>query len=405
MSAYNPDWLRNRLLRRQATRWHRQARLTDAQLAAIRTAHPVGFRDSNNAADVGLFVFTLVVVGGAVSLVVLLFDNVTALSIGFGLAIVGLNEWLIRHQRFYRNGVDNALILSASGLLSFGLLELLLNVPGMRGMPGLPALLVLLVAVWRYADPLTTGLAVLSSYYILLNPVLVRLAPAGVQAIGNSNAMVWRTALVIVWSSMGYAGTTWLTRRLRAHRLWAYYADALSLTQWLLLGAVLLAANTFGRQAFWPVLLPGASPTAWPGPEPTVAFGLTDSLLTFGVPMIFVGYGFWRKDRRVIVLGLLGLVAGVATVRYYLDGWPRSVYLSVFGAALVGLALLGIRWLRTVQFGFTDAPDDSPEPGFRLNPQTIGLVQTTTGLLPADDPKLRFGGGDFGGAGAGGTVG
>ncbi len=400
---YNTDWIRNQSIRRQATRWNRQARLTDDQLNAVRTAYPVGFRDTNNAADIGLFLFTLVTLIGALALV-LLFDNFThvhTVSLGFGLVVGGLNEWLLRRQNFYRNGVDNAMILMATGMLSYGLTGLVLDVPLLRDVPYIEWL-VLVLAVWRYGDPIMTVLAVLFSYAVLISQwvFLVEIStPAGIR---YENLSV-RITLVIVWSIGLYAGAIGLTRWFRAHRLADYYADSLTITRWLAIGLILLATNTVGQREIWAALLPGLPGEAASAHGNTSFTGI-DALMTFSLPVLFTGYGLWRKDRLFIVLGTLGLVAGVATVRYYVHDWPRSIYLSVLGAVLIGLALIGIRLLRTVRFGFTDAPDDAPDPRFRLDPQTLALIQTTTGLLPDDNSKLRFGGGNFGGGGAGGRV-
>ncbi len=389
---YNPDWIRNRHICRQALRWHRQNRLTDTQLTAVQSTYPVGFRASNYLSDIGLFLFTLVVVVGVFLLIALLdrTENQSGLSLGFGLVVLLINERLIPEARFYRNGVDNALILSLTGLIGFGLSEWSANDVLFSSYI---KLLLMLLVVWRYGDLLITGLTVLFSYFIIVNQW------ANLFGLPVSSRLLLLTCLGISWSILLYAGATGLHRWLRPKpRLSAYYADALTLTKWLIASFLLVITNTFGQRSIWPALLPGETDYS----HSFTTFTVSDALLTFALPLLFTAYGCWKKDRLFLILGLVGLVAGIATARFYWNGWPRSVYLSTFGAALIGLAIAGIRTLKTTRWGFTDTPDDAPDRSFPLDLPTISLIQTSTGLLPNDDSKLQFGGGDFGGGGAGG---
>ena len=99
------------------------------------------------------------------------------------------------------------------------------------------------------------------------------------------------------------------------------------------------------------------------------------------------------------MLGLLGLIGAAATVHEYAALVPLNVALTLGGGILIGLAVLGIRYVAQPKHGFTDEPDDDSPNEFFTNAATIAIVQATNAAGHEPKDNLRFGEGDFGGGG------
>ena len=122
MKAYNETWVRNRAVVEQAEQWHRQRRLSDAQIDAVRRSFPFEFRQTNGFLEVGLFLFTIVAIMGcyllpATAIGTLLDDRMLSgqfnIVAGIGIGLVG--RLLIDRRQLYRNGVDNAFVVMQTG--------------------------------------------------------------------------------------------------------------------------------------------------------------------------------------------------------------------------------------------------------------------------------------------------
>ena len=130
-------------------------------------------------------------------------------------------------------------------------------------------------------------------------------------------------------------------------------------------------------------------------------------VLTWCLPPVVLARGLRGKDRFVIAVGVLTAILTLVTNKPYL-GWLRHSWdPMLLGALLIGAALFIRRWLAQgtdgIRHGFT-AHRLSAKDGLWMNvgATVIGLV-TPNAIVPgprADNPAVRFGGGDSGGGGA-----
>lgn len=395
MKAYNANTLRNRAVQTQTDRWHRAALLTDAQQDVIRTEYPSDFRETNFITEVGLFVFTLIVGGGGFLLIGELFQPGSSIGwflLIYGTGAIGAAEWLIYRHRYYRNGIDNALVVMGVICVLYGLFSEFWP-DSTFWQRCMLAGSVLSLAVIRYGDPLLM-LALLSVIYGLVFERLIS-TPAGQNA----------------WPFVGMglsAGLYWLCKRLQdepnplpsgptrplalrlgeANQL--YYSDVLTHLEWFTLVALLGCGNYFVTQSRAIVDLP--------------QFGLDSPFFrglfwftTFAVPLVYGFFAVKNRDRTLLILVCLGMAGAVETARYHLETWPLSVHWAITGAVLVLAANGLIRWLRTPRYGFTDIPDDA-RPDWMNVAEILTVNQITA--AQAQPPDLRFGGGSTGGGGA-----
>lgn len=400
MRAYNQTWIHNRAIVRQAVSWQRQGLLSPAQLTAVEAAYPVGFRQTNGFVEVGLFLFTTIVIL-AVYLLLLplssqLEDDRVAyglINAGFGLGTGLVGNWLIRRRLLYRNGIDNAFVVLATGFLAFGVNQF---IPEQVSLSThcLLTLPLLLLAFWYYGDTLIAFLTV-SVFYAMLFDWLIRFS--------------WgRDALPFVLMGVS-TGLYSLSRRPgRLFRDTPYYADGINLVQWFTLIVLLLCSNYYVVEELNGILADSARAlNEVPGQgEPiqapsTLGLPALFWLLTVVLPLILLWQGVVRRDRMFLILGMLGVIGTVATLHHYLHWVPGNVALTIGGALLTGLAVIGIRYLRINRSGFTDTPDDDTPASLLDNAAVVAAMQASASASTPHRPGMRFGDGSFGGGGSG----
>ena len=398
MKAYNERWVRNRAVVQQAEQWHRQRLLTNAQIDAVRRSFPFEFRQTNGFLEVGLFLFTVVAILScyllpATAITSLLDDRTTSgifnIASGIGIGLVG--RLLINRRHLYRNGVDNAFIVMLTGFLAFGFNQFLptdLTIATYC----LLTLPLLLLVLWYYGDTLIAFVTLATFYAFVFDGML---------------QFTWGKA-ALPFVMMAVSGVLFmLIRRIDKS---PYYADPLNLAQWVALIVLAAAGNYFVVRELNGLLMDTVPGQPVPTDAPEIALPLLFWLLTFAIPAAYLQLGLTRKNRMLIILGGLGLIAAVITLHEYTALLPLNVALTLGGLVLMGLAVAIIRFLRqptmtkgrlaSFRNGFTDDPDYESPDQFFVNMGTAVAMQAATGAQQQPKEGVRFGGGDFGGGGS-----
>ena len=391
MKAYNKQWIYNRTMLEQAGRWHRQKLLSDTQMEAVQKMYPVAFRQTNGFLEIGLFLFTTVAILACYLLPASLFLALAESSVIYGLfnlaagVIIGLvGNLLIKRRLLYRNGIDNAFVVTMAGFLAFGFNQLISTDLSIAAHCFL-TLPLLLVILWYYGDTLIAFFVVATFYTGVFNGLLTYS--------WGKEAMPF---VMMALSLMLYLGTVKIQQ---ANPKDTYYTDPLNLVQWFTLIMLTASGNYFVVRELNGVLLERSPGVRLPKEAPEIAVSGLFWLLTFLIPGMYVGRGFAKKDRMLLVLGLLGLIGAVATVHAYAALVPLNVALTLGGGILIGLAVLGIRYVTQPKHGFTDEPDDDSPNEFFASATTIAIVQATGTAGQGPKDNLRFGEGEFGGGG------
>lgn len=125
---------------------------------------------------------------------------------------------------------------------------------------------------------------------------------------------------------------------------------------------------------------------------------------TFAIPIFYIFYGLKSKDRIFFWIGLLALVLGFATIRYYYAILPIEVALLLGGIILFTIVYLSIRKIRNNTVGITFNEDKN------LNPMAFDVIKTIlisanvhTTITSTTESPMEFGGGGFSGGGADGS--
>lgn len=396
MRAYNETWVRNRTVVRQAEQWHRQRRLTDAQIDAVRQFFPFEFRQTNGFLEVGLFLFTIVAIMScyllpATAITGLLDDRSTSalFNIGFGITTGLVGRLLINRRQLYRNGADNAFVVMLTGFLAFGFNQFLptdLTIATYC----LLTLPLLLLVLWYYGDTLIAFITLTTFYAFVFDGML---------------QFSWGKA-ALPFVMMAVSGLLFVVAR-RVDKS-PYYADLLNMVQWVALVVLAASGNYYVVRELNGLLMdsvPGLSADA-----PEIALPVLFWLLTFVIPAVCLQQGLTRKNRMLLILGGLGLIGAIITVHEYVALLPLNVALTLGGLVLIGLAVVSIRFLRQPRTSagrlaayrndFTDEPDHESLNQFFVNVGTAVAMQAAAGAQQQPKEGIRFGGGDFGGGGS-----
>ncbi|MDO7848367.1 hypothetical protein Q5H92_18515 [Hymenobacter sp. M29] len=390
--AYNTDWAFNAALRGRVARWQRQQLVGAEQRAAIEAAYPLEYYQPAWPLRVGLFVFTCIglALASGFSLMITGVNSPFGAGILFCAACFVLLEFLIKEQRFYHAGVDNALLYSglasAAGLIYYAFSEYLWPLRGGYHLDlGASYLVLLLVlallaaAALRYADALVTAAACLAALLLV--------------ALFGLNSQFGQMLLPFIM--MAAAGGLLLLYRRLAQRLAGtyladYYANCLLTLKVLGLVVLYLAGNYL-------VVREGNAELHHQFTSSQIPFAPVFYALTAGIPLVYIVLGLRRADRTLLLLGLLALAFSLFTLRHYRSLLPPEVAAVAAGVLLTALASALLRALRPARFGLTSLPDDEPR-HFNLE----NLIQAQTAHAP-DAPStggFEFGGGHSGGGGA-----
>lgn len=388
--AYPLAWATNAALRQAARRWQRRGLLAPPQQAAIEAACPLPYYRPGSIWQwlllFGGTYFAVVSAGGTAAL----FTEATLrLHIPASLyallaagACAALLELVVRTQRHYYSGVDNALLYGALGAWQ---LCWVLWADALAGYPDTlahawlvlaPSLLALLLALARYADPLVAATAFAAALALLGRTLLA-------SRLGAS---------LLPFAAMLAAGALLLVLRPVPRRADYFYYRAACLTLRALGLAVLyLAGNYLVVREGNAALLGGG------GPSREISFAPVFWVLTFAVPLLYLGLALRRPDRLLLWLGLLALAFSIFTVRTYHAVLPPAVAATLAGALLLAGALATLRYLRRPRHGLTAAADEAGRPPVNLE---SFLTLETAPVSAAPAPGFGFGGGSSGGGGA-----
>lgn len=374
IKAYNNTWVTNIYVREIAAGWVSKNLLTKKQEAEIRTAYPDAFYRPGIFVTIGLFVFTSIAClffGGFVSLFFI--DSVSgdsfgALSIICAAGFFGALEFAIRDRKLFHSGVDNALLYAAIGCcFSF----LVLTIEGEK--PWLYcflSLFLLVPAMLRYADFLMTVM----TYVVALALVALIFTES---ALGKALLPF----AIMIFSFLSYM--------LVSRNTSIYYRKCRQILEVLSLITFYLGGNYY-------VVREGNAMLNDLPVSTQIAFSYLFYFFTAAIPAVYIWQGLKRHNRILLVTGLLALGASIVTYRMYFIQLTVSQELTIAGLFMIVVSILLIRYLKTPRFGLSDEPEEKRKFAYL---ETI-VAAEVLGQAP-QDKGIEFGGGNFGGGGAG----
>jgi hypothetical protein len=395
MIIYNKEWLDNLAIVKAAKRWLKQEIISKEEYAKVVNTYPPEYKESNIFLRIGMFIFTLIIGGsafGLFSLVIFSGSNENSLSgvlLLYSIVFYAGAEYFVRTRHHFRSGVVDALLYS--GILSFSF-ALVIIISGNRTNFDLDpvfyyiSILPLIVfAAWRFADAFLALAAF--ACIIVINALLVF-------KIGSTGKMV------LPFESMGISYLCYfIIQKRKAMENLRYWKNCFDVLEIASLVMLYLSGNYMVIRVLTGALL---DRDLQPGED----IGLAPFFYAFTilVPLVYLWLGLKRRSYLFLRLGLLLEVAGILAIKYYHSFMPPETALSLAGIALILIAYFCLQYLKTPKHGITlEAGEHNDKHAALANIANIAVSQVISnqGHPQADQNTTEFGGGDFGGGGAG----
>jgi len=381
MIAYNTAWLDALLTKETAQEWHQKRLLSAEKWNTIQERNPANFYSPNVFVRIGLAIFCLILLMAVMGLAALISEpdsetGFSAFCFFWGVVwVVVLEFWSIRSARHRGSGIDDILLYTSTCMFLTSICSPLHYSTSMLTYC-LIAWPFLAAGSIRYADRLMAAAAFVCSLLIVL--LIVKDIP--------------RVALYLLpFAGMLFSAGGWFFARQGQKRWeWRHWHNSLLVVELLSLLTFCASGN------FWVVQQAGAD-----------LFGLEQVpmagffwMFTFMIPAIYISGGLLHKERHLLDMGLAAVAAALFTFRYYFHVMPLAWAAVIGGAVLFASAYLAIRYLRRNEGAYTyEAHAETSllqEVEQQLFEQGIGAQNP-----PVSRQKESFGGGEFGGGGAG----
>ncbi|GLU52440.1 hypothetical protein [Dyadobacter frigoris] len=373
---YNETWIINLNIQNISQSWLKKNLITLKQLEQITTDFPESFYKPGIFVKTGLFLFTILAGSFFSGFISLFFlenstDKIfTVISIVCAICYFFALEYAIKDRKLFHSGIDNALLYMAAVA---ALVPVFLTFDHLKIWQY--CLIVLIVnsfLVIRYADILIAFISVAALYVmfaniILASPQLKPILPFCLMLI---------SAIIYFLNQADYG---------------LYYKNCQLVIKTVALMVFYLGGNYYVVREGNALLADLLTPIA-----PQIPFSALFYILTTTIPLTYIYFGLKNKDRILLITGLLTTAFSAFTYRYYFDIIPMEIILILAGFVLIILTISCIYYFKTARFGLSDEKSE----GQNIANLEALLIAHQFGQAPTGD-HLNFGGGDFGGGGAG----
>jgi hypothetical protein len=380
IKAYNEEWINNRYILKKMENWKNSGLINSKKFIEVTEKHQVGYTYYNIFAKIGLFIFSWIALSAITSLVALIVFPIIdeseivlkTLSIVSSLLLFAFLEVLIKKGSFYRSGPDNLLMYVAISSFIFALFFVLgfnLKIDYYL----LIATIVLLGGCIRYGDPFLS----FALFAVLTGFIFTTVTKSEIGKVIVPFVLMFLAALIY------FANDKWITS--------IYYHSTHKVFKTCALVLFYVSGNYF-------LVREGNALLANLPESIEISMPWIFWFFTFGIPVFYLTFAIRFKDRLVLHLGILGIVASIITFRYYYHILPLEIVISIIGLCLIVFTMLLSHWLKTERRGIV-----SNETKGNKNTEILlinELIQSNLGNNPNQD-GFEFGGGNFGGGGAG----
>jgi hypothetical protein len=374
--SYNETWVNNLHIQYQAAKWKAKNLITAEQEKQVQAQFPEQFYRPGIFVKIGLFCFALVACSFFVGFLSLfIYDNgseigFSTLSLICCACFVFVLEYLIKVRNLFHSGIDNALLYAAIFAALVPVFLLFEHAP--LWVYCLIALAITIPATLRYAD-LLGPVVIFGLIFTLLADIMMKF-PLG-------------KALLPFGIMIVSAGIYWFVRK----NTDLYYRECRQILEVLSLVTFYLGGNYLVvREAN--ALISDLNVAV----APQIAFAPLFYLFTLAIPLTYIVAGLKKADRILFIVGLLAFAFSVYTYSHYFTTLTVSQGLVLAGTVMIVAAVALIKYLHTPRHGISDEQDR--ERRF-ANLEAIIAAQQL-GATPHES-GLEFGGGEFGGGGAG----
>jgi hypothetical protein len=394
MIIYNKIWLDNLSNRRASLLWLKKGLISADESKAIEVKHPTEYKPQGFFARIGMFIFATIIVLSSFGLLLLISEPRS--GIGFACECIlisigcyGFTEHFVKSKNHFRSGiVDAGLYLSLFGFCT----ALIIFINESKGDSDIDPLIYVtavtpfvLISAIRFTDAFLA--LIVYCLAIIMNALLVlKLGTFG--------------KVILPFECMVFSGAAyyWVEQQQPKRHL-RYWDNCLWMLELASIISLYLAGNYMVVRKLSEALLGTEI-----GVGEDIHFAFLFYIYTIAVPLAYIWIGLKKKNRLFIRLGVLLVAAGVLSIKYYHSVLPIETALILSGTLLVVVSWLSIRYLKTPRHGITSATDDETSKLDRISNIAFAaelVTQNQQQAPSAPNNDVNFGGGQFGGGGAG----
>ncbi len=379
--AYNPIWLQNLHIAKEANRWHKQGWISKEQFEKISSEYPSSFYHPNLFIRILLFIATLIALSGLSGLSGLTFANSGETILPILCIVYGLGSWLILEKVFiktnnhYKSGVNEALLYHSIGFIIGGIIWL---TDGNIVIILVCSIAILTYSSVRFVDLISTiGSLGCTAYFIFY---LMYKAGGIIQNLIAFGLIIF------------FCGFYFNILKLKSKKENDSWMDCLIVAEALSLLIIYAAGNYLVVRELNVSMM---NLSLQEGQD--IPFAWLFYFLTVAIPIIYLYFGIRKKDIVLIRVSLIAIAFAVFTFKYYFSLGHHEITLTAGGIILVGIALWLFHYLKAPKNGFT-AENILSEGWGNANLSSFIISQTVGGNKTPERPDEM--GGSFGGAGS-----
>jgi hypothetical protein len=374
--AYNTNDLDALIISEQAEIWQKKELISIDKLNEIKTHYLTHFYSPNVFMRIGGFIFCSILVFAFFGLFAIAGSSGNSFSyiaLFAGIICIFALEKMIKSNH-YKSGIDDALLYCGLGFIIGSLTDIFKLNPEELSFY-LIFLPLLIIAAMRYLDALISVIVYgfLLAIIVLTTLKFPTIAPSVLSFV------------VMIFAAIMY----FFTQNWQKNIDFRFWKNNLDVVEGLSLILFYASCNYFilqqANEIYFNNPIVSLAPLFW--------------FLTFFMPLSYIYQGLKQKNRLILSVGLLGIAAGVATFRYYFHVVPIEIAAIIGGTILLGISYFSIQYLKRHKTPFT-YEEDSEKP-FYHHAESLIIAQSLGNSMPNEGEKMRFGGGDFGGGGAG----
>ena len=384
MQAYNYHDLQNQAIREQSSDAFLDKCISADSYQNILANYPSTLFTPNYFIRIALGLLTIVAVSFSALLLALVFStssNEGAMVLCIFLAVltyVAL-EGLVKRKRFYNAGVDNILMC-----LTLIFLVSTVVVIELRNVYIIGSFITMLFSLWlcvRFTDAFMACVSYLSAFlftfllFVKLGNVAKLTAPFVM--------MIFSGGIYLLMNILLQRKKTWL------YKFSCKAVILLTLLTFYASGNYFVVRELSIEMFGLPI-----------GAKDPFPFGWMFWILTFAIPIAYITYGILKRNLLFIRTGIALTAASILTFRYYHAILPGEVALLIGGMILATVSYILTRYLKLAKHGFSFDPNSRP-PKELLDAQALIIAQAFGKKATPHTKSVDFGGGSFGGGGAG----
>ncbi len=385
-SAYNPEWICNLFVTKQAKLWCKHDLIQPEQFNAICDAYKTPLFHPNIAIRLLLFIATIIAVSGVCGLVMLVFSDAGESVIGgvcIALGIVGfmMLERVFITKNHYKSGVTEGIAYMSCGFVIVGIA--IMSDFDQLTLIQFTCLLVFGYAAFRYLDLILTLAFMFSFSWMIFYHCY-------------EGGEMLKSIIPFVFM-ITFTGIYFLIRKFSQRDELKLWSDNLLILE----GGSLLLIYAGGNYLVVRELSVNLMNLDLQ-PDEDIPFAFLFYFFTVIIPLVFLWMGIKTKDKVLLRIALIVLAFSVFTFKYYYSFGHPEIALMIAGIISIMIAVLLLRYLKESRNGFTSENILSSS-WANVNAEAFILSQTMGGNQPGKIEVKETGGGSSGGGGASST--